>query len=242
MATTAQCGVDHDSQPELPPRVLEKLTTALLQVRTLSLRQLWWDRLTDEERNDLGGDFIARLPQSTDVLWMELHDRPSQPRAILELAHGLGVMADGEYAWLDREVAKVDPILPPETDPEAEIEEACRNHRLVLVQDGRRCIAYWDGQAIGRAWEKHSMSWDLLWKLADAARSGRTVPWDELQMCEDPRNAVCRCSRLKKRLSLALAESIDTVDGSPGTYELQLPPCDIRLLDYSGQGPLMLDD
>jgi hypothetical protein len=102
-------------------------------------------------------------------------------------------MSDADYRWLDREVAKVDPVPPPpppETDPEATIKEACRTHRLVLVRDSRWCLAYWDGQVVYLEWEKHHMLWDLLWKLAEAARVGRSAPWDELHGCDDPKTAV----------------------------------------------------
>jgi hypothetical protein len=237
MSLTMQGGVEQ--QPELPPRVKEALIEACVRVRHQVAAQLWWDGLSVEEQNCLGGRFEdSWVALGTIGMWMRLHHCRSQPRAVLELERELGLIPDTRYRWLDRELERVDPF--PKSDPEDQIEEARRHHRLVLARDGRWCLVYWDGERVAAAWEAHPKKWALLWKLAEAARRRSVVRWDEL--CRTPGDLANQKHRLIALLPRELVDLVGTVPGDGCAYRLELAAEEIRLLDFSSEGGLMLPD
>jgi len=100
------------------PRVRGILQDLDRKLKPARAAERMWERLTEEERERLGGDVrsaYARFP-SAAMMWAELH-RVSQFRAYLEAGRELGFVSDADYHWLMREVGEeeprhVDPNLP----------------------------------------------------------------------------------------------------------------------------------
>jgi hypothetical protein len=226
------------SQQSLPPDVLARLQEAWLRVTNFAAAARVWERLTDEQREQLGGTLPTAYERLGTVgMWMTLHNRWSQPRAIIELARELSLIAEADYRWLDRKVAAIDPIPAIQDDPEELIERARQQHRLVLVQGGGARRMYWNGEAIDARWEHRSTIWDLLWKLAQSAERRSAVGWDEVVGGRGPRTLTDRRSKLKGFVPDSFNALIEP-DHSGG-YRLKLQPSEIKLIELPAGEALM---
>jgi hypothetical protein len=83
------------------------------------------------------------------------------------------------------------------------------------------------------------MIWELLWQLAKNAEQGRPVSWDELTD-HNAKAIKDRRLRLKCFLPTDLNGLINTGDDK-GTYRLQLPPDQIKLVEVPS-GDWLNDD
>lgn len=94
------------SKPELPPNVVKVLETAYLRINGIPTARILWERLSEPERRQLGGDFKKCYVRLRILgMWMALHD-VSQPRAIADVALELGFLDDPTYRWLLREMGE----------------------------------------------------------------------------------------------------------------------------------------
>ncbi|MBW3596970.1 MAG: hypothetical protein KY475_06810 [Planctomycetes bacterium] len=112
--------------PQSPPleldpterRRLEELYGDLLGPAVYKL--IWTMLLSEEEQEQLGNALAqCATPRLAPVrLWMELRGF-TQPRAIIELAHGLNLLSPAEYSWLLRGIRESRPQVdgsPPPVD------------------------------------------------------------------------------------------------------------------------------
>jgi hypothetical protein len=92
---------------ELPAGIQRRLQELYLRVTPWPAAQRIWERLTDAERQQLGGDFrdcYARV-RGTAQMWAVLKG-VSPPRAIVEVAHELGFLDGPTFGWLMREIGE----------------------------------------------------------------------------------------------------------------------------------------
>lgn len=87
------------------PRIVEQIENYELRVQSPTVAGLLWERvLTENQRQRLGNNLAACLRHGATVgMWMRLH-KVSQPRAILDVAHAIGLLSESDYSWLLREV------------------------------------------------------------------------------------------------------------------------------------------
>lgn len=199
------------NRPWVPPKVSHKLQEAFLRLKALpSVERVWNGFLTEDERRGHGDVYkVYKSKGGVVAVWMKCRG-VCQPRAVIDLAYRLGLMDEAEYRWLDAEISKVDPRIPPQkkdkrpssrdTDPQERIERSIRSHNLVLVQGGGHYRLYWRGElhAPRRSWGRNYMIWEFLWTAAKQAREGgKSVSWDQLTNCREMRAIKDRKERLK---------------------------------------------
>ncbi len=72
-----------------------------------------WDRLTEEQREQLGGDIVTAYERSPHaaMMWAELY-QVSQFRAYLEAGRELGFVSEADFSWLMQEIGeKATPLV-----------------------------------------------------------------------------------------------------------------------------------
>ena len=229
--------------PVLPRTVHAKTEEAFYRVQHWATFLRVWERLlTENERLQLGGDAKAcfREYKGAVGMWMALHPM-SQPRAIIQLAHRTDQLSETDYRWLDSEISKVDPMLPEprramprprnaEEDIDEKISRAKDSHDLVLVEGNGFYRMYWKGNRVDQQWGQHGMSWELIWQLAEKAKLGGQVSWDQFTNSEDRKTVTSRRSRLKPLLPPELDGQIAS-GTAPGTYKLIVARRQIALIE-----------
>jgi hypothetical protein len=147
----------------------------------------------------------------------------SLERAVVDVAAELGFLGAPTAQWLLRELGEVS------DDPELAIEAARASSALVLVERPR--AAYWKGQPIHVAWERHAALWGFFWELCRQAKAGR--PLDPLDLGEQAHadSIAKQKSRLlgKAGFPVALGDRIQPTGRR--TQKLDLPPHEIRLFE-----------
>lgn len=115
-----------------------------------------WRKLTHDEKRTLGGSLAAALTRHRRLtsIWMHLHPRISEPRAVVELAVRLFSYPVDEADWLLREMGEL-PI-----DQEAAKAEAIARGDLVLVRRDR--AVYWEGADLEVNWGNGKVLWEFL--------------------------------------------------------------------------------
>lgn len=128
----------------------------------------------------------------------------------------------------------IKPIYEVPDSPEALIDWACSQARLVLVDHSPREV-FWDGEPVDSDWDTHPAKWDLFWALANGP--GSVV---DQGMLSNPHSQSLRSTRNRLKVSLngceALNQLIKTVRGQG--YCLELDSNDIILLESDGLGGL----
>jgi hypothetical protein len=123
-------GLARQPRQPLPQHVLEELEDIALRIGgPVSAARLWERVLTPQERQRLGGDLEVawRGHGGTAGMWMALR-QVSRPRAVLDVPHEIGLLTDGNYRWLLREIGEL------HDDPEDALQAAVRTGGLVLVE------------------------------------------------------------------------------------------------------------
>jgi hypothetical protein len=244
---TANPPADESAKPagaQPPVKVTAKLQEAFHRVQHAETALLVWEKvLTEEERAPLGRDFQScwKKYRGTVQIWMAVY-KVSQARAIIELARKTDQMSEMDYRWLDGEISKVDPMLPPakrrakrprtdREDPEERLLEAISSHQLVLVRGNGRHLAYWKRKKIQAGWDPCARIWELFWQLAESAhRTGGEVSWDQLTDCQNEKQIIHRRSRLKKMIPVDLNDLIKP-GSEPRTYKLKMDANQIELIE-----------
>lgn len=105
---------DHQSRDPPDRRLAEKLSELALRLKGVAVaRRVWDDLLTDEERAKSGFEEFARKPVAEH--WIRLRG-VLRPRAVLELAHGIGFLTPQEFQRL---LARIGEEGPPAGRTEA---------------------------------------------------------------------------------------------------------------------------
>jgi hypothetical protein len=152
----------------LPKRVVDELQTNARHIKAaMSAAWLWERVLTERERQSLGGDLVAAWRRyGTAGMWIQLRG-VSAERAVVDVPHALGLITDGTWRWLLRELGEV------HDDPEEALQAAVAGGGLVLVEHTR--AVYWQGKELAVAWEKHSALWGFFWEVCRQAKAGQAV-------------------------------------------------------------------
>jgi hypothetical protein len=155
-------------------------------------------------------------------MWMQLRG-VSTVRAVVDVAHQLGLLDDGNHGWLLREADE------SQDDPEEALLAAVAGCRLVLVERPRS--AYWQGGEMTVDWSRHGALWDFLWELCRHAKRGQPVDSSTFGSVSGVvARQKCRLKALPgfPRDLLALMEPVGR-----GTQKLNLPPAHIRLFELA---------
>lgn len=179
-------------------------------------------------------------------LWTNLRG-VSEPRAIINLAKQLEYVSNVDYLWLDAEVRKIDPTVPPtkrerspshaeEDEPEERIQRAAQKRTLVLVRGNGHNRLYWRGQwhKPGKAWARNLKIWELLCTAAIEAKRGRAVSWDQLSDRKNDGAITDRKARLRQFVPAELFEKIEP-GSDVGSYRLRLKADEIEVIELRGE-------
>jgi hypothetical protein len=104
---------------EISQEVASELNTARLRAQPAVVAERVWRRLfTEEDRQRLGGNLETCWPRLGTVrMWAQARG-VSLERAIIEVAHGVGLMSDQTAHWLRRELdLETPPPRPPSDRP-----------------------------------------------------------------------------------------------------------------------------
>src|SRR5262245_57547202 len=90
------------------PAWREKLTDVYMRLGILQVQEMIWDRLlTAPERNEVKRLGWPDRAVNFTKIWMARRGM-SQPRAIIELGRGVGVLSEADREWLLREIGELD--------------------------------------------------------------------------------------------------------------------------------------
>jgi len=210
----------------LPSRVLDALRTNAARIKAPFAALLLWERvLTESDRLRLGDDCEAAWRQyGTAGMWCRLRG-VSAPRAVVDVAHALGLMDEQTRRWLLRELGEI------HDDPDLAISAAVASVALVLVERPR--TAYWEGHPIPVNWDGHPALWDFLWELCHHAKAGRPIDHTTFPASKDVAFVTKQKSRLlaQHHFPQALGARIKPVGRN--TQKLDLPSSQIRLFELS---------
>jgi hypothetical protein len=215
----------------LSPEALEEWQAHALRVQPVASAERLWKRvLTEEDRQGLGGDFqVAYGRHGTVGMWQEVRG-VSAARAVVDVAHALGLLDRRTRRWLLQELGEID------ANAKKTLQAAIASGALILVEQPR--WAYWKGRKMPIDWQRRSALWEFFWELCRKAKARK--PLDRLHFGNRARANIVtqQKSRLVnlRRFPADLAALIQPV--GRGTQKLNLPTEQIRLFERSGRGGL----
>ena len=191
-----------------------------------SIPKLSCDRALDQKRLGSNLEFAYSNYGGTAGMWAKLRG-VTLDRAVLDVAQLLGVLSDGDHAWLLREVGEF-------ADAAVAMQDAMDAGHFVILERPRE--AYWNAKKIQVDWDKDNKLWEYVWELGRCAKSGRQI--DRFNFGDNSYgNIVINLkSRLtgKKQFPLGLADKI--IPSGRGSQKLTLPPERIRIFQVSVGG------
>lgn len=202
---------------------------AYFRVRTSACYILLWERhLTPAERKRLGESLNDAYAKGGVIdMWSKLRGCTGQ-RAVLDVAHLLNFLNDGDYNWLMREFQE-------SLSGEDALQQAIEKNSLVL--DGESRTAYWKGKQIEFGWT-NNVPWEFLCQLAKYAKLNKAI--DQFAFGENASEKIV--TKRKNKLS--------NVDGFPielhdliepqglGSQKLMLKAADIRIFEKHPTGEI----
>ncbi|MDP6722663.1 MAG: hypothetical protein QGG36_27445 [Pirellulaceae bacterium] len=184
-----------------------------------------WRKLTHDEKRTLGGSLAAALTRHRRLtsIWMHLHPRISEPRAVVELAVRLFSYPVDEADWLLREMGEL-PI-----DQEAAKAEAIARGDLVLVRRDR--AVYWEGADLEVNWGNGKVLWEFLLLACEHTQHGEDINRLSIGDHAGDRVVAQRIYRLRQVSGLpqTLTDQFDPV--GLGTQRFNCPASRIHIFD-----------
>lgn len=236
----------------LSPVHNERLQELVTRTSLLVIAAKFWDKLSDGEREKLGGNLNDALGQyrSAGEMWCAVRGG-SPAEAVVRAAKALKFIDHDDQMELLRAIyaaegrrtegdVEVLDMLPEYV--ESEVGEAVLAHPLVMLAGGELRVVYWKLEQIKVNWTTHRTSWDFLWSLAKAATRRECVDRASFGFAPQSIALKDRRRRLKNALLDAAEQSKQVAEfdrnikpgSEAGTYQLDLMPDEIWLRRYNG--------
>jgi hypothetical protein len=97
-----------DSNPTIPPAVLEAYDVAYHRVNTRPSAQRYWEHLQPSERATLGRSFrdAYQRHRSSFAFLLALDPQLAGEQAVIDVAHAIGFLTSETREWLSNEICK----------------------------------------------------------------------------------------------------------------------------------------
>ena len=217
-------------KPQPSKEAIEKFKEAELRVRNFTAAGILWSRhLSQAEQQSLGGDInLAYSNGGTLGMLMRVRGCTWQ-RAVLEIAHKIGFLGNGDYEWLMREYGE------SLTGDEA-FEKAIAESTLVLNEHTRE--VFWKGESVHVDWT-HETLWTFIWEIARHAKKG--LPIDSMTFGENASIDIVakRKSRLVNKEGFPSELYLLIKPIGRGTQKLKLPQEQIRIFERQLSGEIL---